>query len=55
MLGSRINLVNLEELEEFRFLIMLRTHLGDSENKLISNSRPPDFTWEAIEGFGDAF
>jgi hypothetical protein len=29
MLRSRINLVNLEELEESRFLMMLRTHLGD--------------------------
>ena len=53
MLGSRINLVNLEELEDTRFLIMLRTDMGVEVNKHTSNSRPPKCIREVIQGFGD--
>jgi hypothetical protein len=48
MLGSRTNLVNLEELEETRFLIMLRTDLGVEGSKLTSNSTPPKCIREVI-------
>lgn len=41
MLGSRIDLVNLEELEETGFLIMLRTDFGVEGSKPNSNSKPP--------------
>ena len=47
--------MNLEELEETRFLIMLRTDFEVEGNKPNSNSTPPKCIWEVIQGLGDSF